>query len=127
MEFTEQNPDRGAMFASVDLIGMDDPLAELTRQVEAFDPHGVKVCPSYWDGDGHESFKMDDPELAFPLWQHAKDLGLDVIGVHKALPFGAVPMEPYKVGDGDEATASFPDMNFEIVHGGLAFAEETGW
>ena len=36
-------------------------------------------------------------------------------------------MEPYEVGDVDEAAASFPDLNFEIVHGGLTFARETGW
>ena len=35
---------------------MDDPKAELTRQVEEFDPHGVKVHPSYWTDEGHQSF-----------------------------------------------------------------------
>ena len=54
----------------------------------------------------------------FPLREHAVDLGLDVIAVHKALPLEGVPMEPYEVGDIDEATASFPDLNFEIVRGG---------
>ncbi len=88
----------------------------------------MKVYPSYWEADGtHHGFKMDDPEVAFPLWEHAADLGLDVVAVHKALPFGAVPTDSYKVGDVEEAAASFPDLTFEIVHGGLSFAEETGW
>ena len=127
-QFVERNPTRTAALASIDAVGMDDPQAELTRQVEAFDPHGVKVYPSYWEQDGtHHGFKMDDPEVAFPLWEHAADLGLDVVAVHKALPFGAVPMDSYKVGDVEEAAASFPDLTFEIVHGGLSFAEETGW
>ena len=127
-QFVERNPTRTAALASIDAVGMEDPQAELTRQVEAFDPHGVKVYPSYWEADGtHHGFKMDDPEVAFPLWEHAADLGLDVVAVHKALPFGAVPMDSYKVGDVEEAAASFPDLTFEIVHGGLTFAEETGW
>lgn len=127
-QFVERNPTRAAALASVDAVGTDDPQSELTRQVEAFDPHGVKVYPSYWEQDGtHHGFKMDDPEVAFPLWEHAADLGLDVVAVHKALPFGAVPMDSYKVGDVEEAAASFPDLTFEIVHGGLSFAEETGW
>ncbi|MFA1612305.1 amidohydrolase family protein [Halobellus rubicundus] len=127
-QFVERNPNRTAALASIDAVGLDDPQAELTRQVEEFDPHGVKVYPSYWEQDGtHHGFKMDDPEVAFPLWEHAADLGLDVVAVHKALPFGAVPMDSYKVGDVEEAAASFPDLTFEIVHGGLSFAEETGW
>ena len=126
--FVERNPTRSRALAGVDVVGSDDPQAELTRQVDALDAHGVKVYPSYWEDDGtHEPFFMDDPEVAFPLWEHAADLGLDVVAVHKALPFGAVPMESYETGDVEEAAASFPDLNFEIVHGGLTFAEETGW
>ena len=125
-DFGEACPDRSALFASLDIIGMDDPKAELTRQVEMFDAHGVKVYPSYWTDDGHEGFKMDDPSQAFPLWEHAVDLGLDVIAVHKAVPFGNVPMDSYRVEDVEEAAESFPEINFEIVHGGFIFAEETG-
>jgi hypothetical protein len=125
--FVEENPGRAAALASVDAIGMDDPQAELTAQVEEFDPHGVKVYPSYWDGDSYTQFRMDDPSLAFPLWEHALDLGLDVVAVHKALPLGGAPMDGQRVGDVDQAAASFPELTFEIVHGGLVFAEETGW
>lgn len=126
-EFIENHPDRAAPLASVDIIGMDDPQEELARQVEELGAHGVKVYPSYWTDDGHEGFKMDDPKQAFPLWEKAADIGLDVIAVHKAVPFGNVPMDSYRVEDVEEAAESFPDLNFEIVHGGFLFAEETGW
>ncbi|AHF99623.1 amidohydrolase [Halostagnicola larsenii XH-48] len=126
--FLERNPTRSAALGSIDAVGLDDPQGELTRQVEEFDPHGVKVYPSYWEESGtHHKFTMDDPEVAFPLWEHVADLGLDVVAVHKAMPFGAVPMDSYEVGDVEEAAASFPDLTFEIVHGGLTFARETGW
>jgi len=48
--------------------------------------------------------------------------------VHKAVPIG-----PFSVGDAfnptdiEAAATDFPDLNFEIVHGGLAFLEETAW
>jgi predicted TIM-barrel fold metal-dependent hydrolase len=125
--FAEAHPDRSATMASIDAIGMDDPEGELTSQVEDFDPHGVKVYPSYWDGDRFQHFRMDNASLAFPLWEHAVDLGLDVVAVHKALPLGGAPMNANRVEDLDQAAASFPELTFEIVHGGLAFAEETGW
>jgi predicted TIM-barrel fold metal-dependent hydrolase len=126
-EFADRHPNRSAPLASVDIIGMDDPQAELTRQIEMFDSHGMKVYPSYWTDDGHTGFKMDDPEEAFPMWEHAVDLGLDVVAVHKAVPFGNVPIDSYLVGDVDEAASSFPELNFEIVHGGMGLAEETGY
>ena len=126
IEFVEQNPNQGAALASVDLIWMDNPLEELTGQVEEFGCHGVKLYPSYWEGDEHYSFSMDDPDIAFPLFEHAVDLGLDVIAVHKSLPLGAVPTKPYEPSDVSEAASSFPELNFEIVHGGVTFAEEIG-
>lgn len=125
-EFIENHPERTEALASIDIIGMEDPQAELTRQVELLDAHGLKVYPSYWTQDGHEGFEMDDPKQAFPLWERASELGLDVVAVHKAVPFGNVPMDSYKVQDIEDAAESFPELNFEIVHGGFFFAKETG-
>jgi uncharacterized protein len=34
-------------------------------------------------------------------------------------------MNPYKVDDIDGAAIHFPDLNFEIIHSGLAFVDET--
>lgn len=126
-QFVEQCPARGAALADIDLMADEDPKAELTRQVEEYGVYGVKVYPSYWSQDGHNSFWMDDSKMAFPLWEHCVDLDLDVVAVHKAIPISSAPMDPYKIGDIDEAATSFPDLNFKIVHGGMASAEETGW
>jgi predicted TIM-barrel fold metal-dependent hydrolase len=40
---------------------------------------------------------------------------------------GPVPMDVYKMDDIDRAAIAFPELNFEIVHGGAAFVEETAW
>jgi hypothetical protein len=126
-EIVKKHPERMAALGSVDMVDMDDPEAELERQADEWGVHGVKVYPSYWDQENPQDFFMDDPDEAFPMWQKCADLGLDVVAVHKAIPFGKVPTDPYKTGDIDDAAASFPELNFEIVHGGLAFAEETAY
>lgn len=55
---------------------------QTSREHQHEHPRG-KVHPSYWTDEGHQSFTMDDPEHAFPLWEHATDSALDVIAVHK--------------------------------------------
>ena len=46
--------------------------------------HGIKQYSSYWTDEGHQSFTMDGPEHAFPLWeQHTAEPGLNVIAVRK--------------------------------------------
>jgi predicted TIM-barrel fold metal-dependent hydrolase len=68
---------------------------------------------------------MDDRKLAFPLFARAQERGIKTIAVHKAAPMGPVPLNPYRVDDIDIVADEFPDLNFEIVHAGMAFVEET--
>lgn len=122
----EQYPDRFEVFATVDPLA-DDALEAVEEQAAAFDPVGLKLYPSTWGPDSHDSWRMDDPAVAFPLFERAADLGIDLVAVHKAQPLGPVPMEPYDPRDIDEAATSFPDIDFSIVHGGVAFVEEIAW
>lgn len=125
----ERWPNRFLTYATVDPLA-DDAIPELERQVEEMDPVGLKLYPSSWatgDWESHEGWRMDDPEVAYPVFERAKELGLDVIAVHKTLPLGPVPMDPYRVDDIEGAATSFPELNFSIVHGGMAFTEETAW
>jgi predicted TIM-barrel fold metal-dependent hydrolase len=70
---------------------------------------------------------MDDPEIAFPFFERAQQLGLKAVAIHKAVPLGPVPVEHYRVDDIDRAAMAFPGLNFEVVHGGMAFLEESAW
>jgi hypothetical protein len=46
----------------------------------------------------------------------------------KAVPLGPVVAEDaFNPGDLEGAAGNFPDLEFEIVHGGIAFSEEAGW
>src|SRR5260370_30436847 len=73
------------------------------------------------------SYRLDDPEIAFPILERIQQLGCKVVATHKALPQGQVPSEPFAPWDVAGAASAFPDLTFEIVHGGLAFLEETAW
>lgn len=123
----ERWPDRFRTYAAIDPMQGEQALDELERQVETFDPIGVKLYPSTWGSDYHQSWSMDDPEVAYPVYEKARELGIDIIAVHKAMPLGPVPMDPFHPGDIDEPAENFPDMTFSIVHGGVTFAEETAW
>ncbi|HJQ46476.1 MAG TPA: amidohydrolase family protein [Amycolatopsis sp.] len=126
-EIVRRWPSRFLTYATVDPLAGKAGLKEFDRQVELLSPIGLKLYPSSWTKGYHEGWRMGDPEVAFPFFERARQHGIRTIAIHKAVPFGDVPMEPYKVDDLDAAAGAFPDLNFEIVHGGMAFVEETAW
>jgi predicted TIM-barrel fold metal-dependent hydrolase len=88
---------------------------------------GIKLYPmDIVDGEV-KSYRLDDPEIAYPLLERIQQLGCKVVATHKALPQGQVPSEPFAPWDVAGAATAFPGLTFEIVHGGMAFLEETAW
>jgi len=86
---------------------------------------GLKLYAArYYNGDTLAN-RMDDPTYAYPMIERAIERGVKVIASHKALPIGPVHYEPYGVSDFPLACARYPEMNFEVVHAGMAFVEET--
>ncbi len=128
LEIRKRYPDRFLVYAGVDPLQGTAALADLERQAAALQPSGLKLYPAAWLGDAfrHTGWRMDDPTIAFPLFERARKLGIKNVAVHKGLPMGAVPIEAYKVDDIGGAADAFPELNFEIVHGGMAFLDETG-
>lgn len=128
VEFTRRWPKRFVTYVGVDPMDGPRALEDLEEQVQAMpEAIGLKLYPNSWMGDEVNGWFMDDPEIAFPLFEHALKLGLKVVAIHKAVPLGPVPREHYGVTDIDRAAGAFPDLQFEIVHGGMAFLEETAW
>lgn len=122
----ERWPNRFDVYATIDPL-QNDALEDFERQVEWFDPTALKLYPSSWGVDSHESWRMDDPSVAYPVFEKAKELGIDHVAIHKAVPFGPVPRDPYDPSDVDAAADNFPEITFSIIHGGFAFTEETAW
>jgi len=127
IEAQERWPGRFVTYCGVDPMAGEAAIEDMDRQLEQLDAIGLKLYPNSFVGDEIKGWRMDDPEIAFPVFEHARNKGIKVIAVHKAVPLGAVPGEYYKVDDIDRAAIAFPDLKFEIVHGGMAFVEETAW
>lgn len=100
-------------------------LDSIDMMVEEFGIVGLKFYPVDLVDGQLRSVMMDDPEIAFPFFERAQKLGIKVIAMHKAVPMGPVPLAPYRPDDVDEACEAFPDLQFEVVHGGFAFLDET--
>jgi uncharacterized protein len=124
VELAERWPQRWIAYAGVDpTAGVEAAIESLERQVELLPATvGLKLYPS--QVDPLRALYLDD-ERFFPLWERAQALGLKVIAVHKNSVYGPIPGHPFRVGDVEGAAAAFPDLQFELVHGGVAFAEET--
>jgi uncharacterized protein len=126
LEAKERWPQRYFFYAGIDPMA-DGALDELDRQMELLNPIGLKLYPNTWVGNEVKGWHMDNPEVAFPIFERAQQLGLPVVAIHKAVPVGHVPMEYYRMEDIDRAAIAFPNINFEVVHGGMAFIEDTAW
>lgn len=116
-------------YASVDPL-RPDALQELNRQAEILGPvkmMGLKLYPVSYQAGNFSPWYMDDPRVAFPLYERAGELGIKNIAVHKSLPPGPAPASAFGPQDVEGAAVAFPDLNFEIVHGGISFTEETAW
>ena len=115
-------------YACVDPLKGEDALRSLDEQVDILKPMGLKLYPTSWDGKGPVSWRMDDPKLIYPLYERASKLGLKHVAIHKAVPIGPFAVGgAYNPSDLENAATAFPHLSFEIVHGGLAFLEETAW
>jgi predicted TIM-barrel fold metal-dependent hydrolase len=124
VELRERWPNRFVTYLGVDPTVGPSCLDDLRRQKELLpDAVGLKLYPA--QVEPYRTFRADDPELALPLFELAGELGIRTIAFHKSLAVVDVPTAPYLVGDIEGAAMRFPSLNFEIVHAGAAFVEET--
>src|SRR5438094_3456943 len=70
---------------------------------------------------------MNDSKALYPVLERCRELGIRSVAIHKSFPIGPAPLDAFRPDDVEYAAADFPDLNFEIVHGGFAFLEETAF
>ncbi|MEN2742524.1 amidohydrolase family protein [Microbacterium sp. X-17] len=100
-------------------------IADLERQVEEYAIDGLGVRPwDFVDGVARE-ISLSDRALMYPVLERCVELGVTVIAVHKGLPEGLAPADPYRPSDLDYAARDFPTLRFEVVHAGYGFLEES--
>ena len=96
-------------------------------QVKEFGAKAFKFYNVRYDYGQPFPWRMDDPRVAFPVFEKAQELGVNLIGVHKGVPLGPQPIEHTRTFDMDGAAANFPDINFVIFHVGLPWLDEVLW
>jgi hypothetical protein len=124
-ELRDRYPGRYLLYATVDTPVADAAISQLEAQVTDLGVDGLKLYPAFfYDGGGH-CWRLDGADFATPLLEAARDLGIRNVAVHKAIPVPPAPLECFRIGDIDAALDRFPDINFQIVHAGVAFLPET--
>ena len=126
-ELASRNPDRTVFWGSVNPMEGRRALDLMERQVGEFGAKAFKFYNVRYDYGRPFPWRMDDPQVAFPVFEKAQELGVNLIGVHKGVPLGPQPIEATQTWDMDGAAANFPDINFVIFHVGLPFIDEVCW
>jgi uncharacterized protein len=126
-ELASRRPDRTVFWGSVNPLEGRRALDLMERQVGEFGAKAFKFYNVRYDYGRPFPWRMDDPQVAFPVFEKAQELGVNLIGVHKGVPLGPQPIEATQTWDMDGAAANFPDINFVIFHVGLPFIDEVCW
>ena len=122
----EKWPDRVFIYGAIS-PHQPNALERVDYLVEEVGVSGLKLYPHDLVAGELCSIQLNDSDLLYPIFERAAAHGLRTIAIHKALVMGPVPIEPYYVNDVGDAARAFPDLIFEIVHGGLAFLEEAAY
>jgi predicted TIM-barrel fold metal-dependent hydrolase len=126
-ELAQRRPDRTILWGSVNPLEGRKALDLMEVQVKEFGARAFKFYNVRYDYGAPFPWRMDDPQVAFPVFEKARELGVNLIGVHKGVPLGPQPIEHTQTWDMDGAAANFPDINFVIYHVGLPFLDEVCW
>jgi predicted TIM-barrel fold metal-dependent hydrolase len=123
----DRNPGRIILYGTVNPLEGVRALEELEAQVKGYGIRGVKVYPAHYYRGKTLPVRLDDPSFGIPLIEKAIEQGIRVIAVHKVIPFGLSHQKYYRLDDVEEVAGRYPEVIFEIVHGGFAFLEETAF
>lgn len=125
LDIRDAYPGRMYCYGAVSPLEGRKAVEDLDQQMEDWAIRGVKMYPvDFIDGE-MRAFQMNDEQLVYPVLERCMELGIKTVAIHKSLPLGGAPMDAFRPGDVDYAAIDFPELNFEIVHGGFAFLEET--
>ena len=126
-KLAQLDPDRTVMWGTVNPLEGKKALDDVTRQVEEYGAKAFKFYNVRYEDGGQVPWRMDDPKVAFPVFERIQELGVNLVGVHKGVPLGPQMIEHTQTWDMDGAAGAFPDINFVIYHVGLPFIDETCW
>lgn len=98
------------------ICGLDKALRDISFQITELGARSIKLYTAHAFG---KSWRMDDREIAYPMYERMLSHGINLVQVHKGDPIGAERLEDGHPGDVHQAALDFPQMNFIVHH--LAF------
>ena len=123
-------PDRVVWYGALDLGEPRARVVTLADQLVKQGADGIKLYPSglnHQTGQASEWF-MSDRDIAFPIFDHLRGLGIRHIAIHKLLEYDALTgrqQRAYGINDIGIAAKAYPDLTFHLVHAGWLLMEDT--
>jgi uncharacterized protein len=125
-EMKRRAPHRVCLHAAINPLEGKRALEQVEHSIRDLGAHGIKVYPARFVNGQTIPVRLDDPEYGIPVIEQAIESGAKCIAVHKYFPVGPTRLSAYGVDD-VEIAGMFPQINFEVLHPGFAFVEETAW
>ncbi|OBK45780.1 amidohydrolase family protein [Mycobacterium sp. 1081908.1] len=122
-EFARAYPDKVLFCGGLDPLHLHkatNARDEMTRQVEELGAKSFK----FYNGHISNSWRCDDREVAYPMYEHAQALGIKVVQFHKGFPITRAPLDTLSPLDIERAALDFPELVFAIHHLALPYFEE---
>jgi uncharacterized protein len=115
-------PERVLFCAGVDPLyrGLDYALEQLEYQVVELGAVSVK----FYNGHTERSWRCDDETLAYPLYERARELGINVLQFHKGFPFGRSDIDAMRPVDLQKPARDFDDLAFLVHHLAVPYEDE---
>ena len=121
-----RTPHRVGLHAAVNPLEGAAALEHVEHAIQDLGAHGIKVYPARFVNGQTIPVRLDDPEYGIPVIEKAIECGARCIAVHKYFPVGPTRLSAYGVDD-IEIAGMYPQVNFEVLHPGFAFIDETAW
>ena len=124
--FAQAYPERCLFCGAVDPMYPSVAAAceEMERQVKEWGAKSMKIYNAHVDG---KSWACDDPEIAYPLYEKGRELGVEVFQFHKGNPITRAKLRDLSPLDIEGAALDFPDLLFGIHHLAVPYFEEVVW
>jgi len=122
-EMARRYPDRVLFCGGVDPMhrGVEAALEALERQVTEMGAVSMK----FYNGHVEKPWRCDDPDVAYPVYERCRELGITVLQFHKGFPQGTENLEVVMPNDLQAAARDFPDLQFLIHHLAVPYFDET--
>lgn len=117
-------PDRVLFCGGVDPMvrGLDDALQQIDHQVHAMGARSFKFYNAHQRLE--DCWRCDDEKIAYPMYERALAVGVDVLQFHKGNPWGQQNMEKLSPVDLQAPARDFPNIRFIVHHLALPYFEE---